>query len=258
MARGEEISARIVISAEGVSALLARRAGIAPPQMILSGAQVQVPFAVEDPEKVEVHLGQAPGLFAWVIPLDENSARIGLCAHGHGCEHLRSFLKTDAVAKRLLGSPVALNVGGLPLGPPAATAVEGLLVVGDAAGQVKPTSGGGIYPGLVAAKIAGGVAAAVSMEGDGSRERLMEYDRLWRASLGRELEIGMKVNRMLGKMSAAELDELVGYLASKPRLIKAIEEHGDIDRPSRLMARMLRHLDWDAIRLARLLGYVLG
>jgi len=49
----------------------------------------------------------------------------------------------------------------------------------------------------------------------------------------------------------------VGYLASKPRLIKAIEEHGDIDRPSRLLARMLRHLDWDAIRLARLLGYAL-
>ena len=170
--------------------------------MILSGAQVEAPFAVEDPEKVEVHLGQAPGLFAWVIPLDENSARIGLCAHGHGCEHLRSFLKTDVIAKRLLGSPVALNVGGLPLGPAAATAVTGLLAVGDAAGQVKPTSGGGIYPGLVAAKIAGGVAAAASMEGDGSRERLMEYDRLWRSALGRELEIGMRVNRMLGKMSS--------------------------------------------------------
>jgi geranylgeranyl reductase family protein len=258
LAGGEEISARIVISAEGVSALLARRAGIAPPQLILSGAQVQVPFAVEDPEKVEVHLGSAPGLFAWVIPLDENSARIGLCARDHGCEHLRSFFKMDVIAKRLQGSPVALNVGGLPLGPAAATAVTGMLAVGDAAGQVKPTSGGGIYPGLVAAKIAGGVAAAAAMEGDGSAERLMEYDRLWRRALGRELEIGMRLNRMLGKMSALELDELVGYLASKPRLIKAIEEHGDIDRPSRLMARMLRHLDWDAIRLARLLGYALG
>ncbi|MEI8003774.1 MAG: NAD(P)/FAD-dependent oxidoreductase [Methanothrix sp.] len=258
LAGGEEISARIVISAEGVSALLARRAGIAPPQIILSGAQVHAPFAVEDPEKVEVHLGPAPGLFAWVIPRDESSARIGLCARGHGCEHLRSFLKKDVIRKRLQGSPVALNVGGLPMGPPAATAVEGLLAVGEAAGQVKPTSGGGIYPGLVAAKIAGGVAAAAAMEGDGSALRLGEYDRLWRAALGRELEIGMCLNRMMNRMSTLELDGLVGYLASKPRLIKVIEEHGDIDRPSRLMARMLRHLDWDAIRLARLLGYALG
>jgi flavin-dependent dehydrogenase len=96
------------------------------------------------------------------------------------------------------------------------------------------------------------------LEGDGSAQRLGEYDRLWRAALGRELEIGMRVNRMLEKMSPAELDELLGYLARKPRLIRAIEEHGDIDRPSHLMARMLPHLDWDAIKLARLLRYALG
>lgn len=255
---GSEISARVVISAEGVSALLARRAGIAPPQTILSGAQVEAAFAVEDPDKVEVHLGQASGLFAWVIPLSESAARIGLCARDRGCDRLRAFLKSDIIAKRLLGSPVALNAGGLPLGPPAATAVHGLLTVGDAAGQVKPTSGGGVYPGLVTAKIAGGVAAAAAMEGDSSAQRLSEYDRLWRAALGRELEVGMRVNRMMAKMRPSEIDELVGYLAGKPRLIKAIEEHGDIDRPSRLMVRMLRHLDWDAIRLARLLGYALG
>ncbi|OPY50164.1 MAG: Digeranylgeranylglycerophospholipid reductase [Methanosaeta sp. PtaU1.Bin112] len=257
LAGGREIKSKIVISAEGVSARIARQAGISRSQMILSGAQVQVPFAVEDPEKVEVHLGVAPGLFGWVIPLDEGSSRIGLCARDRGCERLRSFLKTDIIKKRLRGSPVALNVGGLPLGPAAVTAVDGLLAVGDAAGQVKPTSGGGIYPGLVAAKIAGGVAAAAAIESECTALRLMEYDRLWRAALGRELEIGMRANRMLSRMSDAELDELVGYLAAKPRLIKAIEEHGDIDRPSLLMARMMRHLDWDAIRLARLLGYAL-
>jgi flavin-dependent dehydrogenase len=75
-------------------------------------------------------------------------------------------------------------------------------------------------PGLVAAKSADGVADAVAIESDGSAKRLMEYDRLWRAALGRELEIGTRVNRMLGKMSALELDEIVGYLARKPRLIK--------------------------------------
>jgi digeranylgeranylglycerophospholipid reductase len=257
LAGGEEISARIVISAEGVSALLARRAGIAQPQMILSGAQVLAPFAVEDPEKVEVHLGQAPGLFAWVVPLDGSFARIGLCARDQGCERLRAFLKTDIIAKRLQGSPVALNVGGLPMGPPAATAVEGLLAVGDAAGQVKPTSGGGIYPGLVAAKIAGGVAAAAALEGDGSAERLGEYDRLWRAALGSELEMGMKMNRMLSKMGISEIDELVGYIASKPRLIRAIEEHGDIDHPSRLMARMLSYIGLDGVKHAKLLRHLL-
>jgi geranylgeranyl reductase family protein len=258
LAGGQEVEAKIVISAEGVRGRLARQAGIMPPQIILSGAQVEIPFAVEDPDSVELHLGPAPGLFAWVIPTSEGTARIGLCARERGCEHLRAFLKTERMRKRIRGSATAMNVGGLPLGPPTATAVEGLLAVGDAAGQVKPTSGGGIYPGLVAAKIAGGVAAAAAFEGNSSAERLMEYDRLWRARLGRELDIGMRVNRMLNKMSNAELDGVIGYLAGKPGLIRAIEEHGDIDRPSHLMARMLRHLDWDAVKLAGLLRYALG
>jgi geranylgeranyl reductase family protein len=255
---GEKISAGVAISAEGVSALLARRAGIAAPQIILSGAQVEAAFSVEDREKVEVHLGAVPGLFAWVIPLGEERARIGLCAVDQGCERLRFFLKSDRIRERLRGSPLALNVGGLPLGPPPATAVEGLLAVGDAAGQVKPTSGGGIYPGLVAAKIAGGVAAAAALEEDASAARLMEYDRLWRQAVGGELEIGMRLYRMMNKMSPAEKDELIGCIAGRPGLIKTIEDYGDIDHPSKLMARLLPHLGWDAIRLARLLGYALG
>ena len=258
LAGGELIQAKIVISAEGVRARLARSAGIQPPKRILSGAQVEVPFDVDDPELVEVHLGDSPGLFAWVIPTGEDEARIGLCARDRGCDRLRAFLKKDVIKRRLLGSPIAMNVGGLPLGPPDTTVADGFVAVGDAAGQVKPTSGGGIYPGLVAAKIAGSVASAAAEEGDCSAERLAEYDRLWRAALGRELWIGMKANRMLGKMTAVELDELVSYLACKPALLKIIEEHGDIDRPSLLMARMLLHLDWDAVRLAGLLRYALG
>lgn len=258
LADGVEIRTRVVISAEGVRARLARLAGIGPPSKILSGAQVEVPFALEDPERVEVHLGDAPGLFAWVVPAGEETARIGLCACDMGCDRLQAFLKKDVIKKRILGSPVGLFVGGLPLGPPAVAFADRFLAVGDAAGQVKPTSGGGIYPGLVAAKIAGRVAAAAALDDDCSMKRLGEYDRLWRAALGRELDIGLKANWMLNRMSPADIDEVISYLAGKPKLLRLIEEHGDIDRPSRLMAKMLLHLDWDAIRLVRLLRFALG
>jgi flavin-dependent dehydrogenase len=189
--------------------------------------------------------------------LDE-TARIGLCAKDNGCAHLRAFLQKDFIRKRLLGSPVALVVGGLPLGPPAATVADGFIAVGDAAGQVKPTSGGGIYPGLVCAKIAGGVAVAASQEGDCSSRRLKEYDERWRVMLGRELEIGMRVNNLQNKMTEKELDEALSFLARKPQLLKVIEDHGDIDRPSILLARMLPHIGMDGLRLARLIKYALG
>jgi digeranylgeranylglycerophospholipid reductase len=254
---GERIRSGVVISAEGVKARIARLAGIPPAQKILSGAQVEVPFQVDDPEKVEVHLGESPGLFAWVIPLSEDSARIGLCAANNACRFLRAFLDKDLIRKRLAGSSVAINAGGLPLGPPAFTAADGLIAVGDSAAQVKPTSGGGIYPGLLCAKIAGGVAAAATQEGDVSKERLSEYDRRWREALGRELEIGMRLNRILEKMGPEELDQVVDYLGRNPKLLKAIEEHGDIDRPSSLMARMLPHVGVEGFKFAGLLRHAL-
>jgi flavin-dependent dehydrogenase len=238
--------------------LWGRQAGIGPVQKILSGAQVEAPFSIDDPEKVEVYFGQSPGLFAWVIPTGDDAARIGLCASDNGCYYLRAFLHREIIRKRLLGSPVGLVVGGLPLGPPAATVTDRFLAVGDACGQVKPTSGGGIYPGLVCAKIAGSVAASASKEGDCSAERLREYDKLWRAHLGKELEIGMRVNKLLNRLSQSELDEVLTLLGKKPELLKAIEEHGDIDRPSILMARMLPHVGLDGIKLVRLLRLALG
>ncbi len=252
-----KIRAKTVISAEGVRALLSRLAGIPPAKKVLSGAQVEAPFEVEDPEKAEVHLG-VPGLFAWVVPLGNNRARIGLCADRNGCERLQSFLRKDVIKRRLLGSPAALVVGGLPLGPVASAVSDGFMAVGDAAGQVKPTSGGGIYPGLVCAKIAGEVAAAAVQEGDCSAKRLTEYERRWRAILAKELEIGMKANRFLNRMSHEEMDELVGFLSRKPEILRSIEEQGDIDRPSVLMLKMLPRLGLDAIGLAKFLRYCLG
>jgi digeranylgeranylglycerophospholipid reductase len=255
---GDNISADVVISAEGVRAKIARRAGIEPVQKILSGAQVEAPFSIDDPEKVELYFGHFTGLFAWVIPTLDETARIGLCAKDNGCTYLRAFLQKDFIRKRLLGAPVALVVGGLPLGPPASTVADGFIAVGDASGQVKPTSGGGIYPGLVCAKIAGGVAAAASQEGDCSAKRLGEYDERWKAMLGRELEIGMRVNKLLNRMDNEELDEAFSFLARKPELLKVIEEHGDIDRPSILLARMSPHIGLDGLRLIRLIKYALG
>jgi digeranylgeranylglycerophospholipid reductase len=258
MSNGEHISADVVISAEGVRARISRQAGIGPVQKILSGAQVEAPFSVADPGCVEIYFGHSPGLFAWVIPTWDKTARIGLCAKDNGCKYLRGFLEKKFIKERTLGSPAAFIVGGLPLGPPAATVAEGFIAVGDACGQVKPTSGGGIYPGLVCAKIAGGVAAAASQEGDCSAKRLAEYDKKWRAVLGRELEIGMRANRLLNRMSPEQLDEAFGFLAKKPELIRTIEDYGDIDRPSVLMARMLPHLGLDGLRLARFIRFALG
>ena len=254
----EKIEAKVVITAEGVRSHLARKAGLGLPRLILSGAQVEVPFKVDDPEKVEVHLIAALGLFGWIIPLNADTARIGLCSTGQACEYLKAFLQKDRIKSRILGSPVSLFVGGLPLGPSKCTVTDGLLAVGDAAGQVKPSSGGGIYPALMCAKIAGGIAAAASMEGDWSAKRLQEYDKKWRALVGRELEIGMKLNQLLTRMSNEDIDEAIQYLGKRPDLIKVIVDQGEIDQPSLLMIKILPRIGFDGIKLIKLIKHALG
>lgn len=249
-----DISAAAVISAEGVKARLARLRGLPSPPRVLSGAQAEVPFAVDDPDKVELHLGCAPGLFAWVIPTSESSARIGLCSEDNACPRLRSFLDSPLVRPRIGGTPVDLVFGGLPLGLPEKTVSDGIIAVGDAAGQVKPTSGGGIYPGIICAKIAGSVAARAALEGDCSTGRLSEYERRFRAAIGRELKVGMRLNRAMASMTDGDLDGIVTYLSGRPDLLRLVEERGDIDRPSIVLARMLPRLGLGGIRLAGILA----
>ena len=246
-----KVEADAVISAEGVGARIARSAGIGPPRELLSSAQVEVPFEVEDPEGVEVFLGRevAPGFFGWAIPASEGVARVGLCCRNNACPYLKRLLKSPPIRSRIRGGPLHLAVGGLPLGPPPSTVADGFIAVGDAAGQVKPTSGGGIYPGLVSAKIAGDVAAAAAAEGDSSAARLSEYERRWRAALGRELRLGMIVHRMRAGTADPEMDDLVRHLAGREDLIRIIEEEGDIDLPSRAIRKVAPRMGSSGLKM---------
>ena len=246
-----EIEAKVVISAEGAGARIARRAGIGPPRVLLSSAQVELPIEVDDPEGVEVFLGRevAPGFFGWAIPASEGVARLGLCSQEMGCHYLRRLLKSPQIRTRIRGGPLHIAVGALPLGPPPSTVADGFIAVGDAAGQVKPTSGGGIYPGLVSAKIAGKVAAAAAAQGDSSAARLCEYERRWRAALGRELRLGMIVHRMRAGMADCEMDDLVRHLGGREDLLKIIEEEGDIDRPSQVMKKVAPRMGRSGLRM---------
>lgn len=246
-----EIEAKVVVSAEGVGARIARGAGIGPPRQILSSAQVEVPIEFEDPERVEVFLGSAvaPGFFAWAIPASEGGGRVGLSCRNNACTYLKRLLKSPPIRSRIKGGPLHLAVGGLPLGPPASTVADGIIAVGDAAGQVKPTSGGGIYPGLVSAKIAGDVAAAAALAEDASAARLSEYERRWRAALGRELRLGMAVHRLRAGMADPELDGLIRHLLDREDLLRILEEVGDVDRPSRAIKEVGLRMGLSELRM---------
>ena len=253
-----------MIGADGVKSRIASYAGLEKPARILPGIQIEAPYASDDSDFVELFPGSfAPGFFAWTVPVNEKVSRIGLAlepglAWKNGQEensplfYLEKFLSSNShVKSKYSGSMLDFVVGGIPIGPPKKTVSDGIMLAGDAAGQAKPTSGGGIYTGTFAAKIAGKVAAKAAFEGDTSAKRLSEYDQLWRKGLGKELEIGMKIHDYIGKLEDRQLNDLIGSL-NNPSILNTITEYGDMDHPSILMRKLI--FSGNSFRLMKAFG----
>jgi flavin-dependent dehydrogenase len=113
--------------------------------------------------------------------------------------------------------------------------------VGDAAGQVKPFSGGGIYTGLVAGRHAAAAAAAALTAGDTTAAGLRPYERAWKGEIGRELRRSLRIRRFGLGLSDGDVDRVVRALGHEG-LRPLISRHGDIDYPSRVILRLLRAL----------------
>ncbi|HDJ38223.1 MAG TPA: NAD(P)/FAD-dependent oxidoreductase [Methanosarcinales archaeon] len=252
----DTIVAGVVIGADGVGSRVARWAGLDSHETVLSGAQVGTIYDFDDPGFVEIFTGScAPGFFAWAIPYHD-SARIGLAVRpelGRGSEpesgagfrsgsawdHLQRLLSTHrVVSEKCHTHTTEIVMGGIPIGVPKRTVADRVLITGDAAGQVKPTSGGGVYPGAVCAKIAGQVAADAVREGDTSAGRLSEYDRLWRAEIGRELAIGKRINEWMARLDDSGFNRMIRVL-DDPELLDLITRYGDMDYPSVVLRKLL-------------------
>jgi geranylgeranyl reductase family protein len=249
--RSETISASVVIGADGVKSRIASYAGLPKASRVLPGIQIEAPYVSENSEFVELFPGSwAPGFFAWTVPVDDNISRIGLALEPSlACRnnpeessplfYLKKLLNSNSHIKaRYSGGMLDFVVGGIPIGPPERTVSDGVLLVGDAAGQAKPTSAGGIYTGAFAAKIAGKVAAHAALDKDTSAHRLSEYDRLWRKDLGKELDIGLRIHDYMGRLEDRQLNDLIGSL-NTPSILKTITEYGDMDHPSVLMRKLM-------------------
>jgi flavin-dependent dehydrogenase len=197
-------------------------------------------------EEVEVYFGRdiAPGFFAWVVPTVPGMARVGLMTRRQPAMYLRRWLEHLASWGRvsLDGEAPAIRCGGVPLRPLPRTFGERLLVVGDAAGQVKPISGGGIYYGLIAADIAAATLREAQAEGDLSAKRLGRYHRAWRRKLGRELRTGYWARRLYERLGDRMVD----------RIFRLIREQG-ID--TALLEAEDLTFDWHSRTLSRLVRY---
>jgi len=115
---------------------------------------------------------------------------------------------------KIASTDVTLTRGGVPLKPLPTTYGDRLLVAGTAAGQVKPTTGGGIYFGLLSADIAANTLSRALDTDDLSARNLAGYQRAWRRKLGRELRTGYWARRAYEMLNDEQIDGVFDIMAS--------------------------------------------
>jgi geranylgeranyl reductase family protein len=237
------VRARACILACGANYALQRRLGLGLPAVFLQSAQVEWPAARR--ESVEVHFGRetAPGGFAWVVPVRRGAAtlvRVGLMCDGNAGRHFRSFV--DRIAERcgLHGRPPGPRLKMLPLAPIERTYADRVLAVGDAAGLVKATTGGGIYYSLVSAAIAADVlAGALAADRLGARD-LAPYQRAWRKRLGPELDAQLSLRLLSNRFSDEDIDDLF-ELARTDGIMPIVRRTARFNRHRDLIVSLFKH-----------------
>ncbi len=240
---GEKLSSRIVIDAEGIASVFLKQMELSQfdRRFVASAVQGEVEYVdgVEN-DSVEVYLGQqfAPGLFAWIIPKRDGSAKIGLATRtGNPMERLKRFIQTHPAAKKKLSFNRIMNLSYhlIPLGGPISrTYGNGFLVAGDAASQVKPTTGGGVIMGLTCAKIAGETAYQATRQNDLTENSLARYQSTWKSEIGFDMIIMKRLRTMLNNLSDHELDKMIN-LSSRLKINESLKKVGDIDFQGRAL-----------------------
>ena len=208
----EIFNARAVVVANGFSPRLPLKLGLGRIKNSLVGAQAEI--EAKDIDELEVYFGQeiAPGAFAWLVPTSVDKAYVGLLATSQAKLHLQEFLNNLYSRGRVTSREAQIEQKAVPLGNLARSYGDRVLVIGDAAGQVKPTTGGGIYFGHLGAKIAAGVLDEALRRDNLTAGQLSRYQKEWKVRIGKELSHGYRARWAYTKLSDRQIEGIFNVL----------------------------------------------
>jgi digeranylgeranylglycerophospholipid reductase len=239
-----EIRAKVVIGADGVESRLGKWAGIDTTCHIRdmeSCAQMTLTGVAVDEGILDFCFGReiAPGGYVWVFPKGKDSANVGI---GISVERAKEraavrYLE-DFVNRRFPGASILTRIaGGVPCATTCKEIVKGnVMLVGDAAHQVNPVSGGGIVSGMIGGMIAGQVAAEALQKGDPSN--LKEYEKRWHKRLGWRHEVFYHIKEAIYQFSDETLNKLcsdASKLSEEKRTVGGIFRTAMWNKPSLLL-----------------------
>jgi digeranylgeranylglycerophospholipid reductase len=247
--RDSTMTARMVVGADGTHSRVARTLGLPRPaefayNLGIEGRLSPGAGAEWRDDFVHVFVGRdlAPGWFGWIIPTGDGVVRLGIGSSGP-VKPIECYRRLAAAFPALFANiePCRMYGGTIPLTFAPRSFDDNVLLVGDAAGQVKPFSGGGIYTSLVAARHASATIEGAFSSGDFRARALSSYERGWKREIGRELRKSWHLRHFGLALSDSQVDRVVRALRG-PKLQALAATHADIDYPSRVLLRLARSL----------------
>lgn len=219
----KEIESEAVIGADGPSSSVAKSAGLPQCSRFYVGMQAKVNLRA-DMGTFETYFGNDfPNFFGWVVPESEDTARIGLGAFQNAKDYFYKFLEKRTGKKEIL----CWESGIIPVyGPKNIIQKGNVYLIGDAASQVKATTGGGIIPSLKAAQT---LCDCIVNNKD--------YNKEFKRQSGKELLLHLKIRNILNKFSDKDYDYLLQLMSHEK--IKSVLKKYDRDSPIQLVANLL-------------------
>ncbi len=236
---GDRLRARAAVLACGYNPKMTRKLRLGDIAQSYEGAQAEI--LMDDLPATEIYLGRnvAPSSFAWAVDLKDGRARVGLITRKGASKFLKLFLDSHFLKGRIKEAG-AILWKAIPFGGLERTYSDRLLAVGEVAGQVKTTTHGGIYYGLIAAQAAAETLSQALRHDDLGAPRLQAYERRWRALLEPELQKGQLFRKLFDRLSDTHIDSLFS-LALKDGIMDLIHRKAMFDWHGELIASLMEH-----------------
>lgn len=185
--------------------------------------RIKLDKKLTSPSITEVHFREGIPFFIWIIPEGDNIIRLGVISK-HCRKDLEQFIEDFNVKGEIIEKLAGIFLLGLTK-----NIYQNIALVGDAACQIKPLTGGGIYYGLKSAEI----LAECVREG-----KLGEYDKRLKKKFKREIKLGLKGRRIYEKLNNNELEEI--FLIFK-RNARFIEKTADFENHSKIFIGIFKN-----------------
>ncbi|MGH7885073.1 MAG: NAD(P)/FAD-dependent oxidoreductase [Thermodesulfobacteriota bacterium] len=222
------VRAKLIVIATGVSFNLQSSVGMGRPKSILKGIQTEI--SSPDIKELNLFWGNkfSKGFFGWGIPLLNGNLKVGVMTKEDPFECLKYTLKKLGKENFIYSDELELKRRGISFGAIKKSYANRVIAVGEAAGLVKTTTGGGIYYGLISAEIASELILKAFTENRFNEKFLSKYQKMINSCFSKEIKFGEFFHKFYSTLSDYQINQLFDA-AKEDRILDFISERGKFD-----------------------------